>query len=119
MADMDFYLSAFGPTDTDIEDAAEREQDALAQTEAILARDAAFTEWVRRWRVAPWSLQWSEILYRLVRAREGVEHNFYISPHDAPLAQMARAESWPYVMRLLADMMEREPFETGGADPRR
>jgi len=119
MSDMDYALSAFGPTEQDIEDAVERRQYDLDKAESDLARDAAFCEWVRRLRLTPWSLQWSEILFRVVRAREGVEHHFYINPHDLPLAQLAKAESWPYMLRLVADVMEREPFETGGADPRR
>jgi len=118
-SDIDYYGAYNGPTDTDIEDAAEREQDALAQTEAILARDAAFSEWVRRLRVPPYSLDWSQIFFRLVRAREASEHHFYVQPNDLPLTQLAAAEHWPYVLRLVADVMEREPFETGGADPRR
>lgn len=103
MSDLDYYGALNGPTDADIEDAAEREQDALAEAEAVLARDTAFCAWLREER--KWH-GWGSLIADVGAAQCVGRPRAYMKP----CVDLARAESWPYVLRLIADVMEREPF---------
>jgi hypothetical protein len=97
------------PTDADVEDAAEREQDALAEAEAVLARDTAFCAWLRDRR--RYHQTWTILLHRLAHAIPILDYREWASDDERHLIDLARAESWPYVMRLIADVMEREAFD--------
>lgn len=107
-SDMDYTLARFGPTEAEVEDAADRAQDDLAREDARLARDTAFIAWLkeeRRWH------GWGTLVVDMGQAQARVEREEGDAgprSYMRPFADLARAESWAYVLRTVADVMEGE-----------